>query len=273
MQSMRYASATCGARKRQKSAISPFPQGDSELKYSRPEVSSMVHCKHCGQPFRRSPFRPTSDCCPQCQRAINPGPLTPTPIEPERANSRVLWFAVVLALWAGMQLVSHRDGFVSRRARGISAYTACDYSRAVSELETAVRERPEDAYAQAVLGEAYLQLYQYSNAEIPLRRAVAISPNYAYAEQALAYDLTMKGGITSYGAGRYEDAVSNLEAAAHTRPTDTYVQVYLGDAYSQLREYDHAETVYQQALVYCPRYSYARLALASIYARTDRDPA
>ncbi len=134
-----------------------------------------------------------------------------------------------------------------------------------------MRERPEDAYAQAVLGEAYLHLYQYSNAEIPLRRAVAISPNYSYAEQALAYDLTMKGGITSYGAGRYQDAISNFEAAAHTRPTDTYVQVYLGDAYSQRREYDRAETVYRQALVYCPRYSYARVALASIYIRTDRD--
>jgi membrane associated rhomboid family serine protease/tetratricopeptide (TPR) repeat protein len=185
---------------------------------------------------------------------------------------RALVFLVALVvLFGGTQLVRHATVYLVRRERGISAYTEGDYDSAVRELESAVRERPADAYAQAVLGEAYLHSYEYYEAEAPLKQAIAISPQYSYASQALAYDQLVKQGLASYDSGDYDAAIPDLRSATGTRPNDAYAQFLLGSSYLQRDNYDQAEAPLKQALTLSPRYADAEEALAYIHAVTDRN--
>jgi Flp pilus assembly protein TadD len=196
--------------------------------------------------------------------------LRPRPEETERSRPLVFLGALVVLI-AGSQMVRYAAAHVLRRERGISAYTAGRYDPAVRELEAAVREKPADSYAQAVLGEAYLHQYEYDKAEVPLKQALAISPHYDYASRALAYEQATTRGIAAYESDDYVAAISDLETAASARPDDAYVQFLLGSSYFRADDYDHAEEPLQRALTLCPGYTDAEEGLAYIHTVTDRD--
>jgi tetratricopeptide (TPR) repeat protein len=195
--------------------------------------------------------------------------LRPKPEETERSRPLV-FLAALVVLIAGSQLVRYAAAHVLRRERGISAYTAGRYDPAVRELEAAVQEKPTDAYAQAVLGEAYLHKYEYDKAEAPLKQALAVSPHYDYASRALAYEQAATRGIAAYESDDYVAAISDLETAASARPDDAYVQFLLGSSYLQVDDYDHAEEPLQRALTLSPGYTDAEEGLAYIHTVTDR---
>ena len=60
--------------------------------------------------------------------------------------------------------------------RGMDAWKAGDRARAARELEQAVREHPNDAKAQSMLGRFYLEGSGSWKAKVPLRRACALNP-------------------------------------------------------------------------------------------------
>ena len=192
-------------------------------------------------------------------------------LEQTERSRPLVFLAALVVLIVGSQVVRYAAAHVLRRERGISAYTAGRYDPAVRELEAAVREKPADAYAQAVLGEAYLHKYEYDKAEAPLKQALAVSPHYDYARRALAYEQAATRGIAAYESDDYVSAISELETAASARPDDAYIQYLLGSSYLQADDYDHAEESLRRALNLSPGYTAAEEGLAYIHTCTDRD--
>lgn len=71
-------------------------------------------------------------------------------------------------------------------------------------------------------------------------------------------------GVEARQAGKFEEAVNLLQAAAKLLPDDADIQVQLGLALTALQRFDEAKTAFQRALELAPDYVDAKLGLARI---------
>ncbi|MBK0392731.1 tetratricopeptide repeat protein [Ramlibacter algicola] len=84
-----------------------------------------------------------------------------------------------------------------------------DFEGTLAHAQEAVRLAPQHPYALRILGMALLQLNRLDEAEVQLRRALAIQPDFALAQVDLAFTLLLAGKLQegwSWYAKRWNDA-------------------------------------------------------------------
>jgi Flp pilus assembly protein TadD len=112
-----------------------------------------------------------------------------------------------------------------------------------------VKSEPGDAYAWAILGEAYSKLKHYDQAIQACREALRIQPEYADAwiDLGLAYD----------GLKQFEQAIQALQEALRIQPENAAAWNNLGFVYLHLEQYDQAIQALKEALRIQPEYASA----------------
>jgi tetratricopeptide (TPR) repeat protein len=136
---------------------------------------------------------------------------------------------------------------------------------AVIRLREALEKFPRSSKLWFALGFAYLSEHQNAEASEALTRAVELDPQAA---PALAYL-----GLAYAGQGRLDDAVKFYERAIAVNRQLAPVHYLLADALLKRNSTDdaaRAEQALLRAVEFDPALAVARLALGSLYLRTDR---
>ena len=122
---------------------------------------------------------------------------------------------------------------------GAALYEQGRFAEALEATRVAVAQAP-DSEAHANLGAILNVLDRFKEAEIHLRRAIALNP------QAHSAHLNLSN--TLYEQGRFEEALDAARAAVQQRPDLASVHTGLGVVFAALERYDEALESFDQAL-------------------------
>jgi arylsulfatase A-like enzyme/Tfp pilus assembly protein PilF len=202
---------------------------------------------------------------------------------------------------AAPQNAAERDpkdviGLFNRLRRANSAVRDRRFADALPILHEVLAEDPRNAFAQLVLGSAYMGMEEYRTAIEQYRKYLAIVPTSSYAHQwiaicyvrlgdqenalreaaaALTLDPksadahVLRGGILA-SRGRYDDALSELRAAVDTDPTKPMVRLDLARVLDEAGRRDEARTEYRTILSQQSDYTPALTGLGALEARSGR---
>jgi tetratricopeptide (TPR) repeat protein len=119
---------------------------------------------------------------------------------------------------------------------------------AIAEFRKATETAPDLPAGFVGLGQTYMQTGEYEAAIAPLKRALELNPSLLGADQLLGYALLSAGyaaeaiphlekaqaldalGVAQLKAGKFPEAIGNLQAALAKRPGDPDLLYYLGRA-------------------------------------------
>jgi tetratricopeptide (TPR) repeat protein len=139
-----------------------------------------------------------------------------------------------------------------------------DFAAAATEAETAIAADPGDADAYAVLGDAYLEMGKFDQAERAYERMVSLRKSLA--------SYSRLSGLKSL-RGDHQGAVSDLKKAIQLgqeqkQPSESiaWAQWQLGSDYHALSKLKDAEDSYRQSLVTYPNYYRALAGMAQVRA-------
>jgi tetratricopeptide (TPR) repeat protein len=136
-------------------------------------------------------------------------------------------------------LISRDWTFLYRR--GIALERAGAFDRAEVDLRAAMALNPEYAHLLNYLGYSLLDRGEkLDEAEVLIRRAVALAPSDGYIVDSL--------GWVYYRIGQMDEAVKTLERAVSLRPEDAAINDHLGDAYWRQGRRREARYQWAQAL-------------------------
>jgi tetratricopeptide (TPR) repeat protein len=123
---------------------------------------------------------------------------------------------------------------------GLRLYREGNCAGALKIFDQAVREHPQDPFAQNAAGVAYLCLKQYSLAVPRFDMAVHLRPAFAeaYLNRGTAYS----------AIGQYELAVENFDWAVEQEPWNGVFFTRRGQANFSLRKYDEAMADFNRAV-------------------------
>ena len=138
-----------------------------------------------------------------------------------------------------------------------------DYARHHDDKEVA-RSRyfqgleifPGNANLNQRMGWLALQEGKLVEAEVFMKRAVTLDPEYAYAHQILGVILTRQGELDS--------AEQALQESLRLNPKAAWVYARLGDVNAAQGRIDNARMLYQQALTISPGLNYAKRRLQEL---------
>jgi len=189
-------------------------------------------------------------------------------MKPTLKTALVLPAAAVL-LFAGSTCLADFD-------KGMQDWKAGKYVEAAAEFQALVDQSPEYDFGWFMLGNSFLQLKKYQDAESNLRKAVELNPDrFDYhlglakalmaqrknseavkvlddaeglaADNKFKYALYSTRGNAFAYQRKWGEAVSDLEKAKAIKPSNT-VLVQLGKAYFALGYHEKAAPVFEQAL-------------------------
>ena len=100
-------------------------------------------------------------------------------------------------------------------------YDHGQYAEAASHWEAVTKYTPDNAGALGNLGAAYFRMAQYRQAEVALRKSIAVRPT------ARAYDNL---GTTQFYLGSFPESVASFERAVRLNPSDPLIWGNLGNA-------------------------------------------
>ncbi|MCH8853283.1 MAG: tetratricopeptide repeat protein [Planctomycetes bacterium] len=147
-------------------------------------------------------------------------------------------------------------------ARGLAAFLANDYQKALVHFRRVVEIKSDDADAHCALGAAYAMLRRYEDAIGAFKQAIRIKPDYADAHFFL-------GG--AYGAlGRYQDEIAACKQAIRVKPDYAEAHFFLGVAYSKLGQHTDAIAACEQAIRIKPDFTQAHFVLGVAYRELGR---
>jgi len=183
---------------------------------------------------------------------------------------------------------------------GLVYYRQRNYLEAIAPFESVVQQAPGSYQARYLLGFCYFfngrwadtvttlePLWQRVAATDQLNylyvlgRAAELSTNTALADKAYARmaevgqgapEFRMIVGKAHLNRGEYDDALRELQAAAHADPKLPLVHYYLGMTYVRKQDYEHARAEFQQDLAVEPDAAYVYEQLGKIES-TLQDPA
>src|SRR5262245_21104734 len=144
-----------------------------------------------------------------------------------------------------------------REAR--SAEQAKDYVRAAEVYREIVNLRPVDPVANQNLGLAYYLQNNYSEAIVPLRKALDLDPRLFGASLYL--------GISYYRTNQFALAVEALKSARRLNPKETMVRYWLGASYLALETLPAAVSELEAASLGAPKDPEVLYLLARSYSR------
>jgi tetratricopeptide (TPR) repeat protein len=110
----------------------------------------------------------------------------------------------------------------------------------------------------------YRERKDFGTAEVLLKRAVKIDPNYTrcFEELGLLYSMT----------NRYREALRQFERIREIEPSNLRSYMNIGTILVMLNRYDEAERIYQKAITIAPEQSPVYLQLAGLYLRMRTKP-
>ena len=116
-----------------------------------------------------------------------------------------------------------------------------DRLKGAEELERLLKEHPDDGMIANALGYLYAEEgIKLDYAKELIHSALQDDPdNGAYVDSL---------GWVYYRRGEFEEALKHLERAADLEKGDPEILDHLGDAYFQMRQYDHARKAWEEAL-------------------------
>ena len=175
---------------------------------------------------------------------------------------------------------------------GLAYYRQRNYLEAIAPFESVVQQAPASYQARYLLGFCYFfngrwadtvatlePLWQQVAAADQLNylyvlgRAAELSTNTALAGKAYARmaevgqgapEFHMIVGKAHLNRGEYDDALRELQAAAHADPKLPLVHYYLGMTYVRKQDYERARAEFHQDLVLEPDAAYAYEQLGNI---------
>jgi tetratricopeptide (TPR) repeat protein len=159
-----------------------------------------------------------------------------------------------------------------RTARTLAAgirYTTHDFTAAEQAASALVAERPTDEGSLAVLGDAQLELGDYSAASATYGKLMATSPDAAAASVRAARLAFLQGRVADADQ-LANQAKRQAVASAFGDAGLGYYSVFLGQLDLDRGLYDDAATQYEQALREAPRYHIALAGLAKARAAQGR---
>jgi Flp pilus assembly protein TadD len=128
----------------------------------------------------------------------------------------------------------------------VQALVDHDTQANVAWAEKLVREAPNGAENQAVLGSAYVQAERFADAVPPLETAIRLDDRSAEAEDDL--------GTALLALGRVSDALMHLRRAAALAPRDERIQFNLGNALNRSSQPEAAAEAYARAIAINPEF-------------------
>ncbi|MCH7849384.1 MAG: tetratricopeptide repeat protein [Planctomycetes bacterium] len=155
------------------------------------------------------------------------------------------------------QATEGSDEALEELARGVAAYLANDYQKALVHFRRVIEIEPDDAEGHSNLGAVYIDLGRYQEALDTLKQAIRIKPHYAEAHLNL--------GVAYGKLGRYQEALDAVKQAIRIKPDDAEAHYNLGRAYVKLGRYQDAIAGFNQAIRVKPNFAEAHLGLAVVY--------
>ena len=163
---------------------------------------------------------------------------------------RMLFLGVALALLGGWIFVKHSRSYVIPLGRATQALRRGKDQQALPDLEAAAHQQPREVLIQSLLGETYIRLKNYPQAEATLKHVLELKPSDKNAE----FNLGLVYGTT----GRYEEARRIFADLSQRDPQNADAWLMLGSALRRLHQPAEAETALRHAIQLHPQ-NYAAL--------------
>jgi membrane associated rhomboid family serine protease/cytochrome c-type biogenesis protein CcmH/NrfG len=185
----------------------------------------------------------------------------------DQAPRRVAIFLIVALALAGVAIgAGHYRGFPLRLGRASSFTEDNQPGRAVAQMETIVKQRPNFVPGHFELAQAYFNQGEYARSESELKRVLELQPKQADAQallgmvylnlnhpqdaqatfaQLLAQDSNNAEGHYGMGLalaaeGNHPAAIEEYKTAARLDPQAGGINYDLGISYAKLNQYDDA---------------------------------
>ncbi len=146
-------------------------------------------------------------------------------------------------------------------AAAASAVDRGDYKAADQAYQDALRANPKNVNARTNLAGLKLQLKQYDEAAVELRRCLVLDPD----DGLTLYRL----GICYYQQGKASEAEAQFEKSLIKKPDNARAHHYLGIIASKNSKREKAEAEFKSALAIDPNYGDAHFNLAVLYATAE----
>jgi tetratricopeptide (TPR) repeat protein len=146
-------------------------------------------------------------------------------------------------------------------AAAASAVDKGDFKAADQAYQDALRANPKNINARANLAGLKLQLKQYDQAAVELRRCLVLDPD----DSLSLYRL----GICYYQQGKSSEAEAQFERSLLKKPDNARAHHYLGIIASKNNKRDKAEAEFKSALAIDANYGDAHFNLAVLYATAE----
>jgi tetratricopeptide (TPR) repeat protein len=138
------------------------------------------------------------------------------------------------------------------------AYYFCyKYPKAIREFETFPQNDPRFNRIPYLIGNCYLDTSNLKEAIVYFRKAIALDPQQAAYQVALAKILRMEGN--------FSEAIPLLQKALSLKADDPYISLHLAECEMGEHDYRQAQVILERLVSEQPRFQPARLALANVY--------
>lgn len=152
----------------------------------------------------------------------------------------VCWITDVEFSWAQVP----QESYDFSMSKGVAEFTRGHYELAAKMFERAVEVKPRDLDAVNYLGQTYLRLKKYSEAERVFETLAHLEPMSARAWLGI--------GIARSQQGNYQEALEALAKAEERDPNHPLVYFYQGLVATELKSYDQAPALFSRAMALSP---------------------
>jgi len=136
------------------------------------------------------------------------------------------------------------------------------FAKAKASASVALQIDEEFAEAHASLGHAMLHNWEWSDAEIRLRKAIELNPGYPSAHHWYSEHLT--------AMGRCDESIAELELAGGLDPLSLIISADLGRAFYYARQYDQVQTQEARTLEMDPLFWLSYLNVGRAFTQQGR---
>lgn len=154
--------------------------------------------------------------------------------------SVVCWVAGVEAAWAQVP----QETYDFTVAKGLVEFGRGHYEVAARMFERALQSKPHDFEASDYLGQTYLRLKKYREAERLFEELSLATPQFSRAWLGL--------GIARSQQGKYREALDALKQAERQDPDNPLVFFYQGLVAHELKSFNQAPELFSRAMALSP---------------------
>jgi superkiller protein 3 len=147
---------------------------------------------------------------------------------------------------------------------GLAYFYLTQYPLALKELENLAEEQPKSSRVQYLLGGTYQELGELDKAEDCFRKAIALKPDEA------SYDLALASLLKNVHPADLTEPVRLSEKALALSPENEDVKLLLASCYQTQGRLAEAQALLEAVVTRDPDFRAAHVALAQVYFRQKR---